>query len=91
VDELDAPDAGNLHARLYEAAVYIHRIRPDEIPDDELRRVLVGVKDDLHFAEPKGAEGRIAATLLITSDEDASAIARRIYDLYRELRDRLMR
>src|SRR5258708_1446748 len=44
VDELEDPGAGNLHARLYEAAMYIHRIHPDEIPDEELRRVLVGVK-----------------------------------------------
>jgi hypothetical protein len=33
----------------------------------------------------QGGEGRIAATLQITSDEDASMIARRILELYLEL------
>jgi hypothetical protein len=47
-----ATGSGNLSDRLYEAAYCILRIQPDEIPD-ELRHVLMGVKDDLHFAQPK--------------------------------------
>jgi hypothetical protein len=89
VDEL-ATGTGNLSDRLYEAAYYVLRIQPDEIPD-ELRHVLVGVKNDLHFAQPKLDEGRLADTLKITDDEDAKAVARRILELYRELWTRLMR
>ena len=90
VDEL-ATGTGNLRDRLCEAAHHVLRIQPDEIPD-ELRHVLVGVKDDLHFAaQPKWDEGRLVDTLKITDDEDAKAIAHRILELYRELWIRLMR
>ena len=82
------PGTGNLSDRLYEAAYYILRIQPDEIPD-ELRHVLMEVKDDL--AQPKWDEGRLVDTLKITDDEDAKAIAHRILELYRELWIRLMR
>ena len=90
VDEL-ATGTGNLSDRLYEAAYYVLRIQPDEIPD-ELRHVLVGVKDDLHFAaHPKWDERGLVDALKITDDEDAKAIAHRILELYRELWIRLMR
>ena len=90
VDEL-ATGAGNVRDRPYEAAYYVLRVQPDEIPD-ELRHVLVGVKDDLQFAaQPKWDEGRLVDTLKITDDEDAKAIAHRILELYRELWIRLMR
>jgi hypothetical protein len=90
VDEL-ATGAGNLHDRLYEAAYYVLRVQPDEIPD-ELRHVLVGVKDDLQFAaQPKLDEGGLVDALKITDDEDAKAVAHRIPELYRELWIRLMR
>ena len=52
---------------------------------DELRHVLMGMKDDLQFAQPKWDEGRPVDTLKITDDEDAKAIAHRILELYREL------
>jgi hypothetical protein len=87
VDEL-ATGTGNLRDRLCEAAYYVLRIQPDEIPD-ELRHVLMEVKDDL--AQPKWDEGRLVDTLKITDDEDAKAIAHRILELYRELWIRLMR
>ena len=51
----------------------------------------MGVKDDLHFAQPEWDEGRLVDTLKITDDEDAKAIAHRILELYRELSIRLMR
>jgi hypothetical protein len=89
VDEL-ATGAGNLGDRLYEAAYYILRIQPDEIPD-ELRAVLMGVKDNLHFAQPKWGKGGLVDALKITDDEDAKAVAHRILELYRELWIRLMR
>jgi hypothetical protein len=88
VDEL-ATGTGNLRDRLYEAAFYVLRIQPVDIPD-ELRNVLAGVKDDLHFAQPKVDEGRLVDTLKITDDEDAKAVAHRILELYRELWTRLM-
>jgi hypothetical protein len=87
VDEL-ATGTGNLSDRLYQAAYYVLRIQPDEIPD-ELRHVLVGV--NLHFAQPKLDEGGLVDTLKITDDEDAKAVAHRILELYRELWIRLMR
>jgi hypothetical protein len=61
----------------------------DEIPYKDLRRA--GVKDDLAFEPAKGGEGSIAATMQITNDDDASAIAHRIFELYRELDHRLQR
>jgi hypothetical protein len=51
----------------------------------------MGMKDDLGFEPARGGEGRNAATMRITGDEDASAIARRILDLYLELDRRLLR
>ncbi|HEY5379591.1 MAG TPA: hypothetical protein VIJ78_08640 [Pseudolabrys sp.] len=71
--------------RLAEAAIYLIRIQPAEIQDEELRRMLVAIKDDLSFDEPKRKEGRIAATLQKTSDADASEIARRILELHDRL------
>jgi len=87
VDEL-ATGTGNLRVRRCEDAHQLLRIQPDEIPD-ELRHVLMEVKDDL--AQPKWDEGRLVDTLKITDDEDAKAIAHRILELYRELWVRLMR
>jgi len=89
VDEL-ATGTGNLRDRLHEAAYHVLRIQPDEIPD-ELRHDFMGVKDDLHFAQPKWDEDRLVETLKITDDEGAKAIAHRILELYRELWIRLMR
>jgi hypothetical protein len=43
------------------------------------------VKDDLSFEPAKAYEGSIAATLAITNDADAQAIARRILTLYIDL------
>jgi hypothetical protein len=51
----------------------------------------MGVKDDLGLGPARGGEGRIAATMRVTGDEDASAIAHRILELYLELERRLQR
>jgi len=59
--------AGHLQERLAEAALCLVMVRPDEIPDKELRRIFEGVKADLAFQPAQGSEGRIAATL--RSDE----------------------
>jgi hypothetical protein len=90
VDEL-ATGTGNLSDRLYEAAYYVLRVQPDEVPG-ELRHLLAGVKDDLQFAARlKRDEGGLVDALKITGDEDAKAVAHRILELYRELWTRLMR
>jgi hypothetical protein len=83
--------AGRVQERLGAAAIDLLPARPQDIPYDDLRRIFVGIKDDLHFEPAKGGEGSIAATMRITSDEDASAIAHRILNLYIELNDRLKR
>jgi len=80
-----ATHPGRVQERLAEAAIYLIRIRPADIQDEELRRMFVGIRDDLSFDEPEGKEGRIAATLQKTSDADASEIARRILELHDRL------
>jgi hypothetical protein len=77
-----ATGVGPLQERLMEAAILLESIRSDDTPEGELRRVFAGVKDDLAFEPPRGSDGAIVATLLRTADEDASAIAWRILDLY---------
>ena len=90
VDAL-ATGAGRVRDRLFEASTYLTRVRPEDIPDEDLRRTFIGVmEDDLSYAQPQGDEGRILATLRITNDEEARCVARRILDLHREL-DRLLR
>jgi hypothetical protein len=84
-----ATGTGPVQERLCEAFVYLHRIRPEDIPDPELRRILGGIKDDLTFDVPKSKEGRLVPTLLNTSNKDASAIAARILDLYQRMDDLL--
>jgi len=81
-----ATGAGRIQERLYEAAIYTHRIRPENFVDEDMRRVFAGIKDDLTFDESKGAEGRLIGTLRKTSDADACGIAARIFDLYVRLR-----
>jgi hypothetical protein len=64
---------------------------PSGAPDENLRRVFAGVMDDLSYAQAQGDdEGNIRATMRLTDDEDARAIARRIVDLYHEV-DGLLR
>jgi hypothetical protein len=90
VDAL-ATGTGRVRDRLFEASTYLTRVRPEDIPDEDLRRTFIGVmEDDLSYAQPQGDEGRILATLRITNDEEARSVARRILDLHREL-DRLLR
>jgi hypothetical protein len=86
-----ATGSGRVRDRLFEASTYLIRVRPEDIPDEDLRRTFIGVMDeDLSYAQPQGDEGRILATLRLTNDDEACAIARRILDLHREL-DRLLK
>jgi hypothetical protein len=89
VDAL-ATGAGPVQHRLGDAAIHLLTVRPEDIPEENLRRTLIGVLEDLSYAQVEGDEGRIFATLRITDDEDARAIARRILELYHGL-DRFLR
>ena len=80
--------AGRVQERLGMAMTYLVPVRPEEIPDSELRLILLAIKRDLTREEPEGKEGRLAATLRTLADEEASAIARCILDLYVELVER---
>jgi hypothetical protein len=83
---------GRVQERLYHADLaFAHQIDPEYFPDEGLRRTFIGIKDDLRFDEPIGAEGRILGTLGKTNDEDASAIAYRIWNLYLDVRGLLER
>jgi hypothetical protein len=74
-----ATGSGRVRDRLFEASTFLIRVRPEDIPDEDLRRTFIGVMDDdLSYAQPQGDERRILATLRLTNDDDARAIARRI-------------
>ena len=89
VDAL-ATGSARVQERLADAAIFLIRVRREDISDEDLRRTFIGVIDDLSYAKAQGDEARIFATLKITNDEDARAIARRIFHLYHAL-DRLLR
>ncbi len=82
--------AGRVQERLEKAYRDLIHAQPNQVADDELRRMLVGIKDDLTFDEPGGSEGRLKATLRGLNDEDASAIAARILTLHTRLWEQLM-
>jgi hypothetical protein len=82
--------AGRVQERLGESYRSLVAVQPNELADDELRRMLVGIKDDLTFDEPAGSERRLEATLRRLTDEDASAIAARILALRNQLWELLM-
>jgi hypothetical protein len=64
--------------RLFEASTYLIRVRPEDIPDDDLRRTFIAVmEEDLSYAQPQGDEGRILATLRIINDEEACSVLSR--------------
>ena len=82
--------SGRVRERLERAAPFVTHIQSNDVPDGHLRRMLNGINDDLTYKPPRGVEGRISATLRVTSDEDARKIARRILDLHFEI-DRIAR
>ena len=77
-----ATGSGRIQERLLDAAHVLIRLRPDNFPDGDLRRSFKGIVDDLTFEQPRENEGGIVASLRVTDDEDARAIARHILDLY---------
>jgi hypothetical protein len=83
-----ATGTARLQQRLADAAMCFVAIKPeDDFPDEELRRAFLGIMDDLTFED--GADGRIAATMRVTSDEDARDLAKRIVSLYHAVDRRL--
>lgn len=78
---------GRVQERLEAAFMRFHPVWADDLPEGELRRRFAGIRDNLTFDEATGNEGRLAATLRNLSDEDASAIAARIWRLYYELQE----
>ena len=81
-DLITHPD--RVQDRLRAAYRRFHPVRATDLPEGELRRLFIGIKDDLTFDEfcPGQREGRLGATLERLSDEDASAVAGRIWRLY---------
>jgi hypothetical protein len=78
-----ATGTGRLQERLADAALSaLIRLKPDDFPEGDLRRKFSGIIDDLTYAPAQGEEGRIAATLKLTNDDDAREIAKRIVSLY---------
>ena len=80
--------AGRVQERLAMAMTYLVLVRPEEIPDSALRTILLTITRDLTREAPHGKESRLTATLRTLADEEASAIARCILDLYVELVER---
>jgi hypothetical protein len=80
-----ATSSGRMQERLADAATFLMRVRREDISDEPLGRNLVSVLNDLSYVQAPSDEGRILATLKITSDENARAIASRIVDLYHAL------
>ena len=67
------PAPADVRDRLFEASTYLTRVRPEDIPDEDLRRTFIGVmEDDLSYAQPQGDEGRIyAPRWRITNGQEA--------------------
>ena len=82
--------AGTVHERLFEAFTHLVLVRPEDMPDGELRPAFCELMAALTSEEPKGTESRLVATLKVIGDEHAQDIARAIIDLYHAL-GRLLR
>jgi hypothetical protein len=79
--------AGRIQERLAEAEIYLIGINAENIPDDNLRRMLAGIVDDLTLEQARRAEGRRGAAVQILHAKDASAIAGHILETYQRLDD----
>ncbi|MGZ3286085.1 MAG: hypothetical protein ACXU9A_25805 [Xanthobacteraceae bacterium] len=80
----------SVRTRLFRAFHHLQRVRPEDMPDGDLRRAFVDIMVALTTEEAQGSEGRLVATLKVMDDEDAENIARGIVDLCDAL-DRLLR
>ena len=77
--------AGTVHERLFEAFTHLVLIRPEDVPDGELRSAFFELMAALTSEKPKGTEGRLVATLKVMGDKFAQDVARAIIDLYHAL------
>jgi hypothetical protein len=80
-------EPGNPRDWLKAAWLRFCTVRPDDLPDGELRALFVGIKADLTSKRGSGKEGRVAATLQRMSDEKVFELIDRITSYYRRLRD----
>ncbi len=80
----------SVRARLFRAFHHLHRVRPEDMPDGDLRRAFVDIMVALTTEEAQVSGGRLVATPKVMDDADAENIARGIVDLCDAL-DRLLR
>jgi len=82
-----ATNRAEIKSRLQDAFIssLIH-IRPDDLPEGELRDKLKTIKDDMTWTPAQGDEGTVAATVRGMLDEDAQKIAERIVSLFLDVR-----
>jgi hypothetical protein len=74
----------SLQDRLFYAAQFLERLRPEELPDeirDDFRTILDGLTD----CEPVGTESAIRATTTRLKPEDAKKLAEQIVSMYTTL------
>jgi hypothetical protein len=90
VEAVDALVAGTgrVRERLFAAAKFFIQIRQEDIPEGELRCLFADLKNTLTSGLAGADEASVAHTLRAKTAEEAAAIARLIFDLFREL-DRL--
>ncbi len=80
-----ATSAAPIQERLDRAASEMLYLRPEELPED-LREEFEDLLRELTTQDDVAAEGNIAATKRRLSDAQAERLARRIFDLYTEIR-----
>ena len=74
-----ATGSGRVQERLGDAAIFLIRVRPEDISDENLRRIFIGVMDDLSYAQAQWwplREEKKQATIRLTSHEDGASIPR---------------
>jgi hypothetical protein len=73
-----------LKDRLLDAFISsLHRVQPRDLPTEEMRRVFIGIREDLSWCE----EGSAVATTRILDSEEARGIAERIFKLFLDVHD----
>ena len=78
-----ATNRGDLPSRLEDAyASSLIRLRPYDLPEGELRKAMQAITEDLVWAEAKGDEGTLAATVKLLDELEAKDIATRIFNLF---------
>ncbi len=74
---------GELPSRLADAfSSSLIRVRPEDLPEGELRKALQTIREDLTWTEAKGDEGTLAATVALLDELEAKSIAERIFNLF---------